>query len=88
MLNKIEILAQVMLSLKGDQNSVMNDINALLNNSDNEKGLIKSLKKKIRNLSSIHADMQEVEFFIEQTISISEKTIEKVNFVSVKKTEE
>ena len=66
MSSKIEILSQVMLSLKSDQNKTMNDINSLLNNRDKEVGLVDSLKDKIRSLSLIHSDMQETQAFILQ----------------------
>jgi len=55
-----------MLSLKDDQNNTMNDINALLANRDKEQSLIGHLKQKVRNLSNIHKDMEEVQSFILQ----------------------
>ena len=64
--SKLEILSQVMLSLKSDQNNAMNNINALLNSRDTKEGLIDSLKSEIRSLSLIHLDMQETQAFILQ----------------------
>jgi len=64
--SKLEILSQVMLSLKSDQNKSMNDINSLLNNRDKEVGLVDRLKGEIRELSLIHSDMQEIQAFILQ----------------------
>lgn len=72
MQNRLNVLSQVMLSLNDDQNNVMNDINALLNNGSKEVGLIDKLKKSIRKLSQIHSDMEEVQFFIVQTNKTNE----------------
>jgi hypothetical protein len=63
---KLEILTQVMLSLKSDQNSAMNDINSLLNNRDKEVGLVDNIKERVRELSLIHSDMEETQAFIIQ----------------------
>lgn len=64
--SKLEILSQVMLSLKNDQNVAMNDINSLLNNKDKEVGIIDKIKAKVRELSLVHSDMQETQAFILQ----------------------
>ena len=64
--SKLEILAQVMLSLKNDQNNTMNNINSLLNNKDTEVELIDSIRVQIKKLSSIHLEMQETQTFILQ----------------------
>jgi hypothetical protein len=64
--SKLEILSQVMLSLKDDQNNAMNNINALLNKKDTEEELIGSLKAQINSLSSIHSTMEETQSFIIQ----------------------
>jgi len=64
--SKLEILSQVMLSLKSDQNNAMNNINALLNKKDTKEGLIESLKAQIYELSKVHATMQETESFMVQ----------------------
>jgi len=66
MKDRLNTLSQVMLSLNDDQNNVMNDINALLNNSSKETELIGKLKKNIRKLSQVHSDMEEVRSFIVQ----------------------
>jgi hypothetical protein len=66
MASEFEILSQVLLSLKDDQNDTMNDIQALINNRNHEVGLIDSIKNRVRKLSEIHADMQEVESFLAQ----------------------
>lgn len=66
MASELDILTQVLISLKDDQNDVMNDIHALINNRNIEQGLISSIKNKVRRLSEIHADMQELEYFILQ----------------------
>ncbi len=64
--SKLEILGQVMLSLKGDQNDVMNNINSLLNNKDKEVNLINNIKSNIRKLAFIHIEMEETQSFILQ----------------------
>jgi hypothetical protein len=64
--SKLEILSQVMLSYKDDQNTAMNNINALLNKKDTKEDLIDSLKTRIDELSQIHASMQETQTFILQ----------------------
>jgi len=64
--SKLEILAQVMLSLKNDQNNTMNNINSLLNNKDTEIELIDSIRVQIKKLSGIHLEMQETQTFILQ----------------------
>jgi len=69
--SKLEILSQVMLSLKSDQNNAMNNINSLLNNKDAEIELIESIRVQIRDLSNIHSDMQETQSFILQLTSES-----------------
>ena len=66
MASKLEILGQVMLSFKSDQNEAMNNINALLNTRDTEKDLISNIKDGIGRLSIIHNAMQETEAFILQ----------------------
>jgi hypothetical protein len=55
-----------MLSYKDDQNTAMNNINALLNKKDTKEDLIDSLKTRIDELSQIHASMQETQTFILQ----------------------
>ena len=66
MASKLDILSQVMLSLNSDQNGVMNNINSLLNNRDKEIDLIDKIKYELRQLSEIHADMQECNSFMMQ----------------------
>lgn len=69
MASKLEILGQVMMSFKSDQNKVMNDINAMLNNRDKEVDLIDRLKEKVSELAEIHLSMQETQGFILQLTS-------------------
>lgn len=64
--SKLEILSQVLMSLKSDQNDAMNNINALLNGRDTKEGLIDALKVEIGRLASVHASMQETQAFILQ----------------------
>jgi len=71
-LSKLEILSQVLLSLRNDQNDAMNNINALLNNNTKE-GLIGRLKDEIGRLALIHASMQETQSFI---VHLSKETLE------------
>ena len=66
MSKKLDILNQVMQSYTVDRDSAMNDINALLTNSDKEQSLISRLKEKIDALSRIHDSMRETEAFILQ----------------------
>lgn len=54
-----------MLSLKVDQNNVMSNINALLND-DKAIDLVDKIKHELGTLSSIHAKMQECETFMLQ----------------------
>ena len=78
--SKLEILGQVMLSLKDDQNNVMNNINASLNNRDTEKDLISNIKASIGKLSLIHNAMQETESFIVQLTTVeAKKSLEEVD---------
>lgn len=69
MRSRVEILGDVMMSFKGDQTKIMDDINALLVNKDREVGLIDKLKHKISELSSIHSSMTETQAFILQMTS-------------------
>lgn len=66
MSNKLEILSQVMLSLKVDQSASMHNINVLLNNADIEVDLIDKVKHELGILSSIHNKMEECESFMLQ----------------------
>lgn len=63
---KLEILSQVMLSLKADQVSSMHNINVLLNNANSEIDLIDKLKHELGILSSIHNKMEECNSFMLQ----------------------
>ena len=74
MLSKLEILSQVLLSLKNDQNDAMNNINAILNTRDTREGLVDSLKSEINRLANVHASMQETQSFI---IQMSQETLKK-----------
>lgn len=78
MKDRLNTLSQVILSLNDDQNDVMNDINALLNNSSKETELIGKLKKKVRKLSQVHSDMEEVHSFISQ-LSNHDRDMQKKN---------
>jgi len=69
MKSKLEILGEVMMSLKSDQNDLMNDINAILNDRDKQIGLIDKIKGKVSDLADIHASMQETQAFIVQLTS-------------------
>ena len=71
--SKLEILSQVLLSLKSEQNNAMNNINALLNSIDTKEGLIDALKEEISCLSHIHMCMQEAQSFI---VQLQNKTLE------------
>ena len=73
MASKVEILGQVMFSLKDEQNNAMNNINAALNNRDTQKDVIQHLRWAIKDLASIHAQMQETEAFILQLSENSNK---------------
>lgn len=75
--SKLEILGQLMLSLKNEQNQIMNDINALLNNRDTKEGLLLILNEKIGSLSTVHAKMQETESFIVQLANLELETVTK-----------
>jgi hypothetical protein len=66
MSNKLEILSQVMLSLKSKQAGIMHNINALLSNASNEVDLMDKIEFELGKLSDIHAKMQECEFFMLQ----------------------
>jgi len=66
MSSKLEILTQVMLSLKNEQSDSMHNINVLLRNSNLETDLFKKIKDELGILSSIHSKMQECESFIIQ----------------------
>lgn len=66
MSDRLEILSDVMLSLKVEQGASMRNINALLGNSSSEINLIDKVKIELGVLSSIHAKMQECESFMLQ----------------------
>jgi len=72
MASKLEILSQVMLSLKVDQSNAMHNINTLLNNSGAELDLVEKVKSELGVLSSVHAKMQECESFM---LQIAQATI-------------
>lgn len=72
MASKLEILSQVMLSLKVDQGNAMHNINILLNNSGTELDLVEKIKSELGVLSSVHAKMQECESFM---LQIAQATI-------------
>jgi hypothetical protein len=63
---KLEILSEVMLSLRVDQSNVMHNINVLLHNSDNQINVVDLIKEELGELSLIHSKMQECESFILQ----------------------
>lgn len=77
MASKLEILSQVMLSYKDDQNQVMNDINSLLNSREVEVDVINKIKRKISQLSAIYGDMKETENFIIQVSDMNKPDKEK-----------
>ncbi|MEK6830218.1 MAG: hypothetical protein AABY15_08945 [Nanoarchaeota archaeon] len=79
MVTKLEILSQVMLSLKVEQGNIMQNINALLNNRETEFNLIEKIKIELGSLSSVNSKMQECEGFM---LQIAQSTI-KTNPVSV-----
>jgi len=66
MASKLEILSQVMLSLKVDQSKSMHNINALLNNAGTELDVVDKVKGELGILSSVHAKMEECESFMLQ----------------------
>ncbi len=66
MSSKLEILSQVMLSLKVDQSTSMHNINVLLNNADSEVDLFDKIKHELGELSSTHNKMEECESFMLQ----------------------
>lgn len=66
MVSKLEIMSQVMMSLKADQSNAMNNVNALLNNRGAEIDLIEKIKTELGTLSFIQAKMQECEGFMLQ----------------------
>lgn len=66
MSNNLEILSQVMLSLKSKQSGIMHNINVLLSNSSKEIDLIDKIELELGRLSDVHAKMQECEFFMLQ----------------------
>jgi hypothetical protein len=70
MKSKLEIMTQVMLSLRGDQGIIMDNINALLANNDKEQDVIPRIKDLLRELSIVHAEMQECEAFILQLTKV------------------
>lgn len=80
---KLEILSQVVLSLKVDQSNIMHNINTLLNNSRTELDLVERVKSELGALSLVHAKMQECESFMLQiaqsTISQGAKNVEKTD---------
>lgn len=51
----------------------MHDINAILNKRESEEDIISKLRKKVRKLSEIHADMEETQSFILQLSSAKVK---------------
>lgn len=79
MSKQLEILSQVMLSLKSKQTKVMHNINALLssNNVDSELNLFDKIEHELSELSAIHAKMQECEAFMLQFASHSLKNVVK-----------
>lgn len=68
MISKLEILSQVMLSLKTDQSNAMHNINVLLNNSDKEIDIVEKIKQELIDLSSVHLKIQECESFMLQLL--------------------
>lgn len=71
MSSKLEILSQVMLSLKIDQSASMHNINVLLNNASAEVDLTDKIKDELGVLSSIHSKMEECESFMLQLAQVS-----------------
>ena len=72
MASKLEILSQVMLSLKVDQSKSMHNINILLNNAGAELDVVDKVKYELGILSSVHAKMEECESFM---LQIAQATI-------------
>lgn len=70
MSRKIEILSQVLYSFKDDENQIMNDINALLNNSDKEVDVVNKLKYKINKLSNVFSSISETQILMAQLTSL------------------
>lgn len=71
MSSKLEILSQVMLSLKVDQSTSMHNINVLLNNASTEINLFDKIKHELGELSSTHNKMEECESFMLQLAQAS-----------------
>jgi hypothetical protein len=71
MSSKLEILSQVMLSLKVDQSTSMHNINVLLNNASTEVNLFDKIKHELGELSSTHNKMEECESFMLQLAQAS-----------------
>ncbi len=68
MSKQLEILSQVMLSLKSKQTKVMHNINVLLSNNStsSELNLFDKIEFELGELSVVHAKMQECESFMLQ----------------------
>jgi len=71
MSSKLEVLSQVMLSLKVDQSASMHNINVLLNSASTEVDLTDKIKYELGVLSSIHSKMEECESFMLQLAQAS-----------------
>ncbi len=71
MSSKLEILSQVILSLKVDQSTSMHNINVLLSNASTEVDLSDKIKNELGVLSSIHSKMEECESFMLQLAQAS-----------------
>lgn len=76
MSTKLEILSQVMLSLKSKQTKIMHNINVLINSND-MLDLHDKIEFELGTLANIHAKMQECESFMIQIASSSIAELEK-----------
>lgn len=74
MKSKIEIFSEVMLSLRGDQSVIMDNINTLLDNRDKELNVVPRIKEMIKELALTHIEMQECESFI---LQLTQSNLEK-----------